>query len=104
MSINLKIEQLDEVEIIPGVVWTVCNMAIEAEVDDDGTITEISMQYTKGPRKDQWLTISNSGDHRGLFRQMVQAIEHEYADRIETHIGEVSPEAPYDRLLPQEMR
>lgn len=101
---NLKIEQLDEIEIIPGVVWTLCNMEIEAEVDDDGCISEISMQYTKGPRKDQWLTIRNDGEHRHLFRQMVKAIEHEYADRIEEHIGEVNPVEPYDRLLPQELR
>lgn len=104
MSISLKIEQLDEVEIIPNVVWTLCNMAIEAEVDDDGCITEISMQHTKGPLKDKWLTIANDGEHRGLFRRMVQAIEHEYADRIEKHIGEVNPVESYDRLLPQEMR
>ncbi len=101
----LKIEQIDELEILPGIVWAITWASIDVHLDDDGDIEQIDLLGgpAHAPRK---ITLHHSCQYPELWRGLCAAIAREQAEAIQDHVESVRRDCPdpnYGRLLETEM-
>ncbi len=107
MSMDINIEQLDGVELVPGCPVTIC-AEMTAVVSDCGTVNEVTL-FGPGYPGPVGLKISSIDTRYALiFRPIANAIAKQYAEEIEAHESECiardeQPDPYYGRLLPSEM-
>lgn len=105
MSMDLNIEQLDGVELVPGCPVTIC-AEMTAAISDCGEVDEITLFGAAQPSPGGFTIKSIDTRYTMIFRPIAAAIAEQYADEISEHVDACSDDKPdpnYGRLHPSEM-
>jgi hypothetical protein len=102
--VQIQVNQLTDVEILPGVPWSLTGMTLIVDVNEDGVITEIMVMGDPSQRFHRYYLHSRC-QYPEMWRGLTSAIYRDHKREIEAHARacQEQPQGP-DWLLGRFMR